>query len=96
MKRTVSKGGGLSVNVHTSVALQQLPTVQLSCSSVEEIAVTVKNMGWIGAGRGEAVGGRGEGRVGRRGEGQGCEHSTLTADVVQSQIAYPTTHHSLH
>ena len=50
--------------MHTSVALQRLPTVQLSCSSVEEIAVTVKDMGWIGAGRGGAGGGGGEGRGG--------------------------------
>ena len=46
----------------------QLPTIQLSSSSVESrAAVTVKDTGWAGAKRG----GEGRGGEGRSGEGRG-------------------------
>ena len=43
----------------------ELPTIQRSSSSVEELGVTVKDMGWAGAG--------GEGRGEGRGRGEGGE-----------------------
>ena len=61
----------------------ELPTIQRSSSSVEELGVTVKDMGWAGAGgegRGEGQGGEEEkqgkgeekkGREGKRREGKG-------------------------
>ena len=46
--------------VHTSpTALPAFLTVQFSSSSVEEMVVTVKEVGWAGAGEGEGERGRG-------------------------------------
>ena len=65
----------------------ELPTIQRSSSSVEELGVTVKDMGWAGAGGGERGGG---------GEREGSEGVTQFTKSLCSTHTHTHTHTPTH